>query len=82
MVMLAEQVEGERAARMGLSMIAEPDDAVTGRLLARVGGVETLLLIQSTGAVPGVDRPEAILRRERLATRIITKNRWSREMRE
>lgn len=70
MVILAEQVEGERAARIALSVIAEPDDTVTGRVLARVGAVETLRLIESTGAVPGVDRPEAMLWRERLTARI------------
>lgn len=68
--MLAEQLKGERAARIALSVIAEPDDAVTGRVLARVGGVETLRLIESTGAVPGLDRPEAMLWRERLAAQI------------
>lgn len=45
MARLAEQEQGERAARIALSMIAESDDAATGRVLARAGGVETLRLI-------------------------------------
>lgn len=34
MMILAQQIEGERAARIALSVIAEPDDAATGRVLA------------------------------------------------
>lgn len=33
---LSQVVQDERTARMVLSMIVEPDDAVTGRLLGRV----------------------------------------------
>ena len=33
MATLAEQVQGERMARIVLSMIAEPDDATTGYVL-------------------------------------------------
>lgn len=70
MATLAEQVHGERAARMVLSMIAEPDDPVTGRVLARLGGVETLRLVESNGPVPGVARAEVLMWRERLASRM------------
>ena len=42
MATLAEQVQGERMARIVLSMIAEPNDPITGYVLARHGGVETL----------------------------------------
>lgn len=41
---LSEIAGDERTARMVLSMAVEPEDAVTGRLLATVGGVETLRL--------------------------------------
>ncbi|WP_392426035.1 hypothetical protein [Barrientosiimonas humi] len=70
MARLAEQVQGERAARIALSMIAEPDDAATGRVLARAGGVETLRLIESDDPAPGLARADALLWRERLAARI------------
>ncbi|MFN8097208.1 MAG: hypothetical protein U0Q21_02805 [Dermatophilaceae bacterium] len=39
MAMLAEQVPGERQARVALSMIAEPNDPTTGYVLARHGGL-------------------------------------------
>ena len=61
MAKLAEQAKGERQARMMLSMIAEPDDAATGRILHRVGGVETLrLLDDEQAAVPEMNRADAI----------------------
>jgi hypothetical protein len=59
---LSEIAGDERTARMALSMLVEPDDAVTGRLLATVGGVETLRLAESDGPVPGlgdVDAPRS-----------------------
>lgn len=68
---LAEQVSGERQARMMLSMIAEPDDAITGRILHRVGGVETLRLLEDEqAAVPEMNRANAIAWRNRVAPRI------------
>ncbi|WP_167131769.1 DNA-processing protein DprA [Paramicrobacterium chengjingii] len=70
MGILAEHVTGERMARVALSMIAEPNDSSTGRVLARVGGVETLRLIESDASVPGLARADALMWRERLAARI------------
>lgn len=68
---LAEQVTGERQARMMLSMIAEPDDAITGRILHRVGGVETLRLLEDEqAAVPEMNRADAIAWRNRVTPRI------------
>lgn len=68
---LAEQVNGERQARMMLSMIAEPDDAITGRVLHRVGGVETLRLLEDDqAAVPEMNRADAIAWRNRLTPRV------------
>lgn len=71
MARLVEQVPDERQARMVLSMIAEPDDPVTGRVLNQVGGVETLRLIEDDQAeVPGMNRADAIAWRERLMAAI------------
>lgn len=70
MATLAEQVQGERMARIALSMLAEPNDAATGRVLAQVGGIETLRLIESNDPVPGLARADALMWRERLAARI------------
>lgn len=44
MTVFTDLATDERSARMVLAMIAEPDDLVTGRLLARLGGVETIRL--------------------------------------
>ncbi len=70
MARLTEQVQGERAARIVLSMIAEPDDPATGHVLDHAGGVETLRLVESDEPVPGLGRADAMLWRERLTARI------------
>lgn len=70
MVSIAEQVAGERVARMVLSMIAEPDDQVTGHVLAQAGGVETLRLLESDDPIPKMSRGGALLWRERLGGRL------------
>lgn len=70
MVSIAEQVTGERMARMVLSMIAGPDDQVTGHVLAQVGGVEPLRLLESDDPIPKMSRGGALLWRERLARRL------------
>lgn len=67
---LAEQLQGERQARMALSMIAEPNDRLTGGLLRRVGGVETIRLIEDPDRVPEMNRADALAWRQRLAPRI------------
>ncbi|MBN9611838.1 MAG: DNA processing protein DprA [Microbacterium sp. 71-23] len=67
MASIAEQVTGERMARMVLSMIAEPDDQATGHVLAQVGGVETLALMENNEPVPEMARAEAMVWREHLA---------------
>jgi DNA processing protein len=56
---LSEIAGDERTARMVLSMLVEPDDAVTGRLLATVGGIETLRLAESDGPAPGIGDVDA-----------------------
>jgi len=65
---LSEIARDERTARMALSMLVEPDDAVTGHLLAAVGGVETLRLAESDGPVPGLGDVDARVWRGRFAT--------------
>lgn len=69
MAALAEQVQGERIARVALSMIAEPNDPTTGRVLAHHNGIETLRLIDSDD-VPGLPRADVLMWRARLAARI------------
>ena len=71
MATLAEQVQGERMARIALSMIAEPNDSTTGYVLTRHGGVETLRLIESDDEVPGLARADVLMWRERLAARVM-----------
>ncbi|GAB2991812.1 DNA-processing protein DprA [Actinotalea caeni] len=70
MATLAEQVQGERMARIALSMIAEPNDPTTGHVLAHHGGIETVRLIESDDKVPGLPRADVLIWRERLAARI------------
>ncbi|GAA3040231.1 DNA-processing protein DprA [Microbacterium dextranolyticum] len=70
MAMLEEQVQGERMARIVLSMIAEPDDPITGYILARHGGVATLGLAESDREVTGLARADLLLWREHLRARI------------
>ena len=70
MAILAEQVHGERMARIALSMIAEPNDPTTGYVLAHHGGVETLRMIESNDEVPGLPRADVLIWRERLAARL------------
>ncbi len=70
MATLAEQVQGERMARIVLSMLAEPDDLTTGYILGRHGGVATLSLVESDHDVTGLGRADVLLWRERLRARI------------
>lgn len=65
---LVEIAGDERTARMVLSMLVEPDDALTGRLLATVGGVETLRLAESDSSVPGLGDVDAQVWRGHFAT--------------
>ena len=71
MATLAEQVQGERMARIALSMIAEPNDPTTGYVLARHGGAETLRLIEADDEVPGLARADVLMWRERLTARVM-----------
>lgn len=71
MAKLAERVHGEPTARALLTMFAEPADAETGRILARVGGIETLLLLESDEPVPGMGRVDVMHWRQRVGARLI-----------
>ena len=70
MATLAEQVQGERMARIVLSMIAEPDDLTIGYILGRHCGVAALSLVESDHDVIGLGRADVLLWRERLRARI------------
>lgn len=70
MAALAEQVQGERMARLALPMIVEPNDPITGRVLAHHGGIETLRLVESDDDVLGLPRADVLMWRDRLAARI------------
>lgn len=54
MTSVSEVANEERTARMVLSMLIEPNDPVTGRILSRLGAVETLWLAERDGAVVGL----------------------------
>lgn len=59
MTNLSQVVQDERTARMLLSMIVEPDDAVTGRLLGELGALEVLRLAERDDGVPGLSAVDA-----------------------
>ena len=54
MTNLSHVVQDERTARMVLSMIVDPDDAVTGRLLGELGTLELFRLAERDDAVPSL----------------------------
>lgn len=66
MATVSEQVRDERTARIMLSMIADPDDVMTGVVVYQVGGVETLRLLESDLRVPILGETEALVWRSRL----------------
>lgn len=67
---LTDLASNERDARMLVSLVAEPDDAVTGRLLRQAGAVETLRLLDGEGAVPGLGRVDSQVWRDRLSLQL------------
>lgn len=66
MARLSDLASDERTARMVLSMLVEPNDPVTGRILSRLGAVETLWLAERDGAVVGLSSVDAQVWRDRL----------------
>ena len=74
---LSQVVQDERTARMLLSMIVEPDDAVTGRLLGELGALEVLRLAERDDAVTGLSTVDAQVWRapfERSAAQTLEQN--------
>lgn len=59
MTILSQVVQDERTARMALSMLVEPEDAVTGRLLGELGALELFRLAEGEDAVPGLSTVDA-----------------------
>ena len=59
MTNLSHVVQDERTARMVLSMLVEPDDAVTGRLLGELGVLELFRLAEGEDSVPGLSTVDA-----------------------
>lgn len=70
MASLADYAPDERTARIMLSIVAEPGDARVGRLLNRVGGAETIRLLDTDTAMPEVryEEAEVLGHRVRLAS--------------
>ncbi|MDO5678271.1 MAG: DNA-processing protein DprA [Propionibacteriaceae bacterium] len=59
MAALSDSATDERTARMVLSMLVEPNDPVTGRLLAQIGAVEVLRVAERDDDVPGLTGVDA-----------------------
>ena len=81
MVTITSLAKDEKDARIALAAVLEPDDAVTGRLLAAVGAVETVRLAAGTGVLPEtIDPVEGELWRGKVAPRNTTIARRPRTM--
>ena len=77
MTNLSDVVQDEHTARMVLSMIVEPDDAVTGRLLRQLGALELLRLAERDDVVAGLSAVDAHVWRsqfQRSDTRTLEQN--------
>lgn len=61
MASLADTARDEREARAMLTMIVSAGDETVGRLLGREGGIETLRLLESNHAIPGVSVEESAI---------------------
>ena len=59
MARLSDVASDDRTARMVLSMLVEPNDPVTGRVLTGLGAMETLRLAERDGAVVGLSAVDA-----------------------
>src|SRR5690606_29299854 len=64
MVVLSDLADDERTARMVLSMLVEPNDPVTGRVMNGLGAMETLRLAERDGAVVGLSAVDAQIWRD------------------
>lgn len=65
---LGDAANDERTARMVLSMLVEPNDPVTGRLVARVGALEVLRLAERNGEASGLDSVDTQVWRDHFNT--------------
>lgn len=73
MVTIVSLAKDDRAARIALATMSEPDDSVTGRMVAAVGAVETVRLASSTTPLPkAVDLVEGELWRRKIESRLDT----------
>lgn len=63
---LSDLARDERSARLLLSLVGTPNDEGTGRLLARVGAEELIILADRDTAIPGMDRAEAAVWRDHI----------------
>ena len=62
---LAALARDDRSARTLLALISAPNDKVTGQLLANFDSIEVVNLIESDVNVPGMNKVEAAIWRER-----------------
>ena len=69
----------DRSARVLLSMIGTPGDVATGKLLTEVGAAELISIAEGDGTVPGMDRVEAAVWRDRLLS-VATPDRLAERM--
>lgn len=67
---LTDLAREEHSARMVLSIVGTANDASTGHLLAQVGAVDTVALMESATDVPGMTPVQAALWREHAHNRM------------
>lgn len=60
----------ERTARIILAVGSDPGDAVTGRLIGKLGAVETVRLLATSADLQGIDAAESGLWRHRVAAKL------------
>lgn len=66
---LTDLARDDRSARLLLSFVATPNDEATGRLLGRLGAEDVVALADSDRSIPGMDRVEIAVWRDRIHTR-------------
>ena len=66
---LTDLARDDRSARRLLSFVATPNDEATGRLLNRLGAEDVVALADSDRSIPGMDRAEAAVWRDRTHAR-------------
>lgn len=66
---LTDLARDDRSARRLLSFVATPNDEATGRLLGRLGAEDVVALADNDRSIPGMDRAEAAVWRDRIHAR-------------